>query len=341
MPTIHSKPRQPSRDGFTLVELLVVIAIIGILVALLLPAVQAAREAARRTQCLNNLKQIGLGLQNYHDVRGRFPPGIQFDAGENPTSSDNFRPNWVILTLPYMEQQTMYDSFDLTQTISHANNRTQRGRKLATMICPTDSGHSTLFAGTSAGEGDNWARGNYGGNGINTRLDSALNSWNNVDVRGVMGHNRSVTMAEITDGTSHTLLAAELRVGISSLDRRGTWAMGAAGSSLLVWHGSTGDANGPNACNGSADDIEGCDILMANPGVVSLLQKACMTCWQPCPSYQAAPRSQHPGGVQSVFADGSCRFITNNIATTGPFGTCCAVWDRVIASADGTPYEFP
>jgi type II secretory pathway pseudopilin PulG len=319
----------------------VVIAIIGILVALLLPAVQAAREAARRTQCLNNLKQIGLGLQNYHDVRGVFPPGVQFDAGENPVSSDNFRPNWVILTLPYMEQQSLYEAFDLNQTISHANNRRARGTKIATMICPTDTDHNTKFEGTTAGEGDNWARGNYGANAINVRLDGALNGWNNIEARGVMGHNKSVTMAEITDGTSHTLLVGELRVGLGRLDRRGTWAMGTAGSSLLVWHGSTGDANGPNACNDRADDIEGCDILMSNPATVALLQRACMTCWQPCPSYQAAPRSQHQGGIQCVFADGSARFISNNIETTGPFGTCCAVWDRVIGSADGVPYELP
>src|SRR5688500_12419399 len=88
------------RKGFTLVELLVVIAIIGILIALLLPAVQAAREAARRYQCTNNLKQIGLAMHNYHDINGKFPPS-RIARGDYIT--------WAVLILPYMEQQAMYE----------------------------------------------------------------------------------------------------------------------------------------------------------------------------------------------------------------------------------------
>ncbi len=101
------------RRGFTLVELLVVIAIIGILVALLLPAVQAAREAARRTECINNLKQIGLGVQNHHDQRGYLPAYV---VGDNRMSF------WVAI-LPYLEQGNLYDRFDFTQSMSwHWNN---------------------------------------------------------------------------------------------------------------------------------------------------------------------------------------------------------------------------
>src|SRR5687767_13667910 len=102
--------RRRGRPGFTLVELLVVIAIIGVLVALLLPAVQAAREAARRAQCQSNIKQLGLALLNYHAGRNTFPASINFPAGAgipwNPSISTTHGPNWVIAILPFIEQQT-------------------------------------------------------------------------------------------------------------------------------------------------------------------------------------------------------------------------------------------
>src|SRR5690606_18181536 len=115
-------------QGFTLVELLVVIAIIGILVALLLPAVQAAREAARRMSCGNNLKQLGLALQNYHDTYKVFPPAhIPFNTAypttpRNETSADNYGPSWMVLILPFMEQQPLHSKIDWSQSMSHANN---------------------------------------------------------------------------------------------------------------------------------------------------------------------------------------------------------------------------
>jgi len=101
--------RSKQRRAFTLVELLVVIAIIGILVALLLPAVQAAREAARRAQCSNNLKQMGLAAHNYHDTFRSFPPGAITDG---PCCSAKSRVNWAIALLPYMEQTSLYDEYD-------------------------------------------------------------------------------------------------------------------------------------------------------------------------------------------------------------------------------------
>src|SRR5690349_22458600 len=106
----------PVRRAFTLVELLVVIAIIGILVALLLPAVQSAREAARRMQCQNNLKQLGLALHNYHDTNQSFPPCMSFDKDVSDISNTpNYRANWVIRILPFCEQQNLYNAFDFTQ----------------------------------------------------------------------------------------------------------------------------------------------------------------------------------------------------------------------------------
>ncbi len=114
--------------GFTLVELLVVIVIIGVLVALLLPAVQAARAAARRTQCQNHLKQIGLALMNYHGARSEFPPSATFDAKLNsPEYPRHHYKNWIIEVLPYMEQQNLHNSFNLDVPISSDLNSVARG----------------------------------------------------------------------------------------------------------------------------------------------------------------------------------------------------------------------
>jgi prepilin-type N-terminal cleavage/methylation domain-containing protein len=318
----------PRRRGFTLVELLVVIAIIGILVALLLPAVQAAREAARRMQCQNNLKQLGLALHNYHDQKGSFPPSVQFDAGQQPGNSTNFRPNWVIMMLPNIEQQNLYDSFDFKQTISHDNNRIQRGTELSFMKCPSDGFTKTKFSGTASGDGNNWARGNYGANGCNSELSwlgvGSDNQWGSNLKRGVMGSNIALSIAEITDGTSNTMMLGELRAGITDKDRRGIWAMGTAGASSLWWHGFGGDDNGPNFYSGQNldDDLIGCDQI---PQELKVTHK--MTCCN-CNSKQATVRSVH---------DGSVHFVANTINTSGSWGgsSPLAVWDRLIASCDG------
>jgi len=324
--------------GFTLVELLVVIAIIGVLVALLLPAVQAAREAARRTQCSSNLKQVGIGLHNYHDTFNRFPPAIQFDAGEDFRTSDELRANWVIMILPFFEQQPLYDSFDFTKPISDSANRDERGARIKSMLCPSDGFNATPFKGNSTGEGDNWARGNYGANGH--KLFTGENGWTDTIHRGVMGVNESTRMAEITDGLSSTLMVGEIRAGISDLDRRGSWALGTAGASALFKHGCGGDANGPNPANDSADDIEGCDDLHASVGAARL-RTLRMTCWEPCESMQTAVRALHPAGVNMVLCDGSVHFVSNSVETSGPHGGCdpYRAWDKLLTSSDG--YVLP
>jgi prepilin-type N-terminal cleavage/methylation domain-containing protein len=180
-----------SLAGFTLVELLVVIAIIGILVALLLPAIQAAREAARRSQCQNNMKNLGLGLLNFEQTKKKFPVAVQLEPLDKPgdvygqitLAMDGTRlyANWAIQILPYMEEQPLYDSFCLKQpsgrqiSLSLNNVPTSvsggkpidanlRGRttELPVMLCPTDNGRGHPYNGAgTTGSGGLWARGNY------------------------------------------------------------------------------------------------------------------------------------------------------------------------------------
>ncbi len=131
----------PKSKGFTLVELLVVIAIIGILVALLLPAIQAAREAARRSQCSNNMKNVGLAMLNYVDVKKRLPAATPFRPNNNtfPNVPNGKGGTWVVQILPFIEEQALYDQFDQEKASNHANNAIVIGTPLPWAICPSDS----------------------------------------------------------------------------------------------------------------------------------------------------------------------------------------------------------
>lgn len=356
-----------SKTAFTLVELLVVIAIIGILVALLLPAVQAARAAARRTQCQNNMKQVGLSLMNYHSTNGKFPPSSQWPIGNNGEATGvgnagfaGHLANWVILALPFMEEQNTFDAFNFDEAIPHPDNELARSIQISAMLCPEDSFNTQPFMGGTAAEtvqlGDNWARGNYAANaslgymtlGNHGQASAATKdsiAWTEGfrdQFRGVMGANESAKIANITDGTSYTILAAELRAGVVEMDSRGVWALGGGPPSALWAHGYYGDAPGPNSPELLSDDVIGCTSIIRSFGsTVALAQEG-----MPCATgnkgnYQTTTRSSHNGGVFAAFCDGSVHFIQDSVEISlwgwnaDPQQTVVSVWDRLNLIADG------
>jgi hypothetical protein len=167
--------------------------------------------------------------------------------------------------------------------------------------------------------------------------------------RGIMGANTSLAIKQIEDGTSNTVLLTELRAGLSPGDRRGVWAMGAAGASS-VWAHSTDDCIGPNSCLENADNIFGSQIANQEVGHAYLLQNCMGISEKPGPGNQAAPRGQHPGGVLVAFGDGSATFISENIEThhggrdiawdvTTPGFVDFGTWEKIMCSKDGGTFD--
>jgi len=237
------------RRAFTLIELLVVIAIIGVLVALLLPAVQAAREAARRIQCTNNLKQFGLSLHNYHSANNCFPSSDIFLVNNKPCSGVGFgnqcqNTPWFILMLPYIEQQTLANAFNysvgaegtlqLGFPFAYVVNSTVITTKIASFQCPSDSVQTFSMASLAAATGIggippiNLSKGNYAINWGNTDFGQGVVSSYfpaSVHLQAPFGLTSTgptfVTIASVTDGTSNTHFLSEVLQGASD-DIRGT-----------------------------------------------------------------------------------------------------------------------
>ena len=200
--------------GFTLVELLVVIAIIGILVALLLPAIQAAREAARRTECTNNMKQIGLALQNYHDSYRRFPPsGILYGDPRTVPHALPYHHTWLVMILPFMEQGPLYDEVDKNFPI-YLNAAGQPQAIVSTNVgnlhCPSavelELGETRNMAYTNyaGSEGYHWWKTAY----LHTGHDPGFTQ--STDFSGLFTITKSNKMARVTDGTSNVIGCAEV-----------------------------------------------------------------------------------------------------------------------------------
>ncbi len=299
--------------AFTLIELLVVIAIISVLIALLLPAVQSAREAARRIQCTNNLKQIGIALHNYHDAIGSFPPG--YLSLMDPVTFDNDGPGWgwASFSLNQMEQLPVYNSINFVLGIEFPANQTARLTVLGSFLCPSDAWRQDTFTvvdstttGTMPGApicvvaSSNYV-GSVGSGDPSSLYPYIIDSDDGPPGRdngnGLFYRNHSVTIAQIIDGTSQTFAAGERSQNLSRASWTGAITNAAVplvalqggagfdpegGGALVLSH--TGEGHGPNSPSGLAHGDQ---------------------YW-----------SLHPGGANFLFADGSVRFIKEQVGFT-------------------------
>ena len=277
------------RGGFTLIELLVVIAIIAVLIALLLPAVQSAREAARRMQCTNNLKQLGLALHNYHDIHGRFAAGaisVVLPGGYT------YRQPFIPSLLPFLEQRVLADSYNFNLSFQEAVNSTTRATRFNAFDCPSDQ--PVLFANNGGLVFD--VKGSYGINwGQNTYADQGLPA--------PFALNYGASLAELIDGTSQTFLMTELLQTPAPPGQPNT----VVDRRARMWA-----------------DLSGCSQISTRLAPNSQVPDY-GTCWQarraPCnrntsdtDNFYIAARGQHPGGVNTLLADGSVRFTKDSIA---------------------------
>ena len=306
---VSSMSNYTKSPGFTLVELLVVIAIIGVLISLLLPAVQSTREASRRTSCWNNLKQLGLAVQNYEGVHGRLPrSGTDDEPYADLRHLENGKKlSWVVLLLPYFEQKNLFDQFDL-----EVNILTQPPEPLlqsiSTMLCASDAAQESTYISGQCPlcAGRTFAKGNYAAFVSPFHLDSE-------SYAGAISEDGR-RLAEATDGQSNSLLIGEVRARAHSHDPRGAWALPWPGSTLLAidFHDT---ASGDTSDFGQTPNSDFPDVLFecADSGEAQFVGMPCLQ-WDSDDDFIAgAPRSQHPNGVNVVFLDGHVDYLPDNI----------------------------
>ncbi len=334
--------------GFTLVELLVVIAIIGILVALLLPAVQAARESARRTQCVNNLKQLGLALQNHHSALGYFPKS---QTASGRSSNDDCEPgyySWLVFLLPYIEQGALYDSIDLSVNMADAcgsgapisanhANASAAAAVVGELLCPSDgiSRGNAIVMGTADPAGDNYAANagwpsqasGYNGERPTPGDYNGIVSLQNPGKPASWHPSGKVSIKQITDGTSNTAAVAErlIQTGASLDEIRN------APSRLKSFH-VTGSARPLDRMRDRCD----AGATHADAVAAAYIGRAWISGWTPTgPTYMhlntpnthhchfqnldangdfaVTPASNHPGGVNVAMADGHVEFVSDDV----------------------------
>jgi len=322
--------RSVGRSGFTLVELLVVIAIIGILVSLLLPAVQAAREAARRTQCSNNIRQIAVALHNYHDTAGRFPPGGIHHAGTGQNgSSTSWRASWLVMLLPFLEREGLHAQFNFgIRARDSAENLQVVATVIPTFVCPSTGSRKAAWQ-MSTSSSHLFAKGNYGacfsaGSGFSsTAFSGSRMDWERSVFNASFHY--GAQMADIKDGSSNVIAVSEILTRDSKDDGRGAWAY-PTGSFFSGGNQDVCDRDIRLPPNGIALD----DCLADKPAFcVSSATDVQLRCIANGNRPNIAARSYHPGGVHAMLADGSIKFINDQIATD--------TWTRLLCIHDGEP----
>ena len=312
------------RTGFTLVELLVVIAIIGILISLLLPAVQAAREAARRSQCTNNLRQLAIAHQMYHDRGNQLPMALLIiPAASNPSrasdNSDTF--SWHARTLPFIEQQPMYDQLDWSNNcqVNAGRNREYRQALIPAHQCPSDY--------TAIGEANNndWChrRGSYAVNLGNTNIgQDDNNGWEGGPAdkfrRAPYTFNRGLPLSAVRDGTSNTLMLSEVPINPVENGYKGNYACiifsNGCGFTAFIPPNDRATSVDNGRAGWAADDFRP-PIQNHASGERS---------WA---NATFSSRSTHSGGVNAAMCDGSVSFVSDSVALT--------TW-RAMSTADGS-----
>ena len=351
-PTLATRRRS---SAFTLVELLVVIAIIGILIALLLPAVQAARESARKMACQNSIKQLALAALNHESSIGGLPAFSPFAAsgGNLLIAPDTANVNagalmysWVLPTLPYLEEQALFDQFDLDtpvylQVTETGDELNPQANQPAALLCPSDEALGRTFAirgRDNLYDQRRFGKGNYAAYVSPVHVECLRR------YPGAIAESPT-PIGKITDGTTKTIAFAEVRTRDNEQDIRGAWALNQTGASLLALDmhnglsanvvlscpgskleylgeayspeqqtiGGDDKSKGPNS--GSEADLEHDAIRFCPPFETTMALFEGMPCaatasvgWG-----AAAPRSLHIGGVNATNVDGSVRWLSNEI----------------------------
>lgn len=292
------------RSGFTLIELLVVIAIIAILISLLLPAVQQAREAARRSTCKNNLKQIGLALHNYHETYGMFPIGGTGDRDLPP------RVSWQVRILPYVDQATLYNQIDMSGATASAvqatlaDGRIVREIPMTIYTCPSDPYNQPRGG---------YAQCNYAGSMGSQSAPSGSSACSPFQVyalkstlygktllkggiSGMISRNgASIRIADVLDGSSNTIQVGETLPSCLDADR-GSWSY------------AQSTCNAETMTLTPINEFTTCDQLGPSRRITN---SACTahTQW----NYSLGFKSMHAGGAHFLMVDGAVRFLSENI----------------------------